>query len=210
MCRITCLREPVCFDPIASGGAAVLTDAADEILSDDAGESGLSSMVQLPVPELGNLAEIEMMIRQSSGTVQGRDALARYIITEEWVAKLVPVLEVAEDLESLENLHRLCNIMKMVILLNDTVIMESIVSDEMVIGVVGILECKCPGGRRVVKAAGSPANAWYFVLQMIQTSRAIRRTIGSFCQTSQSSRRWCRFGMLRFSARFITPTGYNT
>lgn len=114
----------------------------DEILSDDAGDAAISSLVQLPTPELGNLAEIEIMMRQASSTVQGRDALAKYILTEEWVAKLVPILEIAEDLESLENLHRLCNIMKMVILLNDTVIVESIVSDDMVIGVVGILECK--------------------------------------------------------------------
>ncbi|KAI5777665.1 component of IIS longevity pathway SMK-1-domain-containing protein [Geopyxis carbonaria] len=112
----------------------------DEILSDDAGDQAISSLVQLPIPELGNLAEIEIMMRQASSTVQGRDALAKYIISEQWVAKLVPILEIAEDLESLENLHRLCNIMKMVILLNDTVIVESIVSDEMVIGVVGILE----------------------------------------------------------------------
>jgi protein phosphatase-4 regulatory subunit 3 len=115
---------------------------ADEILSDDAGDSGMTTVIQLPDPELGNLAEIEMMIRQASQPPQSRDGLARYIIAENWVAKLVPVLEMAEDLESLENLHRLCNIMKMVILLNDTVIVESIVSDDMVLGVVGMLECK--------------------------------------------------------------------
>lgn len=118
---------------------------SDEMLSDDAGDAAISSMVQLPEPRLGNLTEIEMMIRQASSTVQGRDALAKYIINEDWVAKLVPRLEEAEDLESLDHLHRLCNIMKMVILLNDTLIVESIVSDEMVLGVVGILECVyCP------------------------------------------------------------------
>lgn len=111
----------------------------DEILSDDAGEAALSMLVQLPTPTLGNLGEIEIMIRQASATVMGRDALAKYIITDEWLAKLIPMLEVAEDLESLENLHRLCNIMKMVILLNDTMIVETIVSDEMIMGVVGIL-----------------------------------------------------------------------
>ncbi|TGZ76916.1 DUF625-domain-containing protein [Ascodesmis nigricans] len=115
-------------------------NGADEILSDDAGEAALSSVVQLPKPGLGTLAEIELTIRQASATNTGRDALAKYIINEDWVAKLLPTLEEAEDLESLDNLHRLCNIMKMVILLNDTLIVESIVSDEMIMGVVGILE----------------------------------------------------------------------
>jgi len=48
----------------------------------------------------------------------------------------------AEDLESLEDLHHLCNIMKMLILLNDTQIIEHVVSDGVVLGVVGALECK--------------------------------------------------------------------
>lgn len=145
MCRIICLRQQVCSGGWSGNGRrGSLTQETDEILSDDAGESVISAMVQLPKPELGNLAEIEMMIRQASQTVQSRDALARYIISEDWISKLIPKLEEAEDFEHLEHLHRLCNIMKMVILLNDTVIVESIVSDELIFGVVGMLECKGP------------------------------------------------------------------
>ncbi|KAF8242662.1 DUF625-domain-containing protein [Wilcoxina mikolae CBS 423.85] len=114
-----------------------LLSGADEILSDDAGESTIPS---LPIPELGNLDEIEMMIRQASSTASGRDILGKYILTNDYIAKLIPLLEVAEDLESISHLHRLCNIMKMIILLNDTVLVEKIVTDEMVLGVVGILE----------------------------------------------------------------------
>jgi protein phosphatase-4 regulatory subunit 3 len=118
------------------------TLASDEILSDDATDAALTSMVQLPPPELGNLEDVEMVIRQASQTTNARDALAKYIINEDYITKLIPLLEVAEDLESLPHLHRLCNIMKMIILLNDTVLVEKIVTDDMVIGVVGILECK--------------------------------------------------------------------
>ena len=50
--------------------------------------------------------------------------------------------EMAEDLESASDLHRLCSIMKMLILLNDTSIIEYVVNDEIVLGVVGALECK--------------------------------------------------------------------
>lgn len=100
----------------------------------------------LPPPELGNLTEIENTIRSASSTVPGRDSLGKFVLAGDYISKLIPLLEVAEDLESLDNLHRLCNIMKMMILLNDTLIIEHIVMDEVVLGVVGILECKFGGG----------------------------------------------------------------
>ena len=95
----------------------------------------------MPAPTLGNLDEVELTIRQASLTASGRDALGKYILNDEYIAKLIPLLEDAEDLESINHLHRLCNIMKMIILLNDTVLVEKIVTDEMILGVVGILEC---------------------------------------------------------------------
>ncbi|RPB05173.1 DUF625-domain-containing protein [Choiromyces venosus 120613-1] len=112
---------------------------ADEILSDDANDTLIGS-VMLPSPELGNLTEIEAMIRSASSTAQARDSLGKFVLSEDFIRKLIPLLEMAEDLESLENLHRLCNIMKMIILLNDTLIIEHIVTDEVIFGVVGILE----------------------------------------------------------------------
>lgn len=86
------------------------------------------------------------MIRSASSTVPGRDSLGKFVLAEDYIGKLIPLLEIAEDLESLDNLHRLCNIMKMMILLNDTLIIEYIVTDEVVLGVVGILECELGGG----------------------------------------------------------------
>jgi protein phosphatase-4 regulatory subunit 3 len=118
-----------------------LFSSIDEILSDDATEAAVTTMVQLPMPELGNLEDIESIIRQASSTPGGRDALGKYILNNDYIIKLIPFLEIAEDLESITHLHRLCNIMKMIILLNDTLLVEKIVTDEMVLGVVGILEC---------------------------------------------------------------------
>jgi protein phosphatase-4 regulatory subunit 3 len=46
----------------------------------------------------------------------------------------------AEDMEDLPSLHRLCNIMKTLILLNESSIMDLVVSDELILGVVGALE----------------------------------------------------------------------
>lgn len=115
----------------------------DDALSDDAMDSFANPLV-LPQPELGNLEEIVHMMRAVQSTPQGRDSLCKFIITEDYIRKIIPLVNMAEDLESLDDLHHLCNIMKMLILLNDTQIIEHVVSDGVVLGVVGALECKTP------------------------------------------------------------------
>lgn len=96
--------------------------------------------INLPEVSMANLAEIESQMRMFSSSVNGRDGLTKYVVQENFIDKLIPMVEVAEDLESLADLHRLCNIMKIIILLNDTAIIEHAVSDTCVIGVVGALE----------------------------------------------------------------------
>lgn len=114
----------------------------DELLSDDANDAFIES-VMLPPPELGNLPDIENMIRQANTSAESRNSLGKFLIADDYIKKLIPLLSVAEDLESLSDLHRLCNITKMIILLNDTVIIEHIVTDEVILGIVGMLECIC-------------------------------------------------------------------
>src|SRR5882757_4304572 len=111
----------------------------DDGLSDDALEN-ISTSFTLNPPELSNLDEIEQNIRHASITQGGREALAKFLIREEYLLKLIPLVEVAEDLESLPDLHRLCNIMKALILMNDNTIIEHLVTDDIIIGVVGALE----------------------------------------------------------------------
>ncbi|KAE8148582.1 protein putative to be [Aspergillus avenaceus] len=111
--------------------------AADDAFSDDL-ESYQSIM--LPAAELGNLHEIDHVMRAASMTQAGRDALSKFVIREEYIPKLIPLVTVAEDLESLSDLHRLCNIMKSLILLNDNTIIETVVTDPIILGVVGALE----------------------------------------------------------------------
>ncbi len=112
----------------------------DDALSDDAIDS-FSNPVMLPPPDLGNLAEIEQMMRTASSSQPGRESLAKFIVGEEYIPKLIPLVSMAEDLESVSDLHRLCIIMKTLILLNDTAIIEYVVTDDIVLGVVGALEC---------------------------------------------------------------------
>ncbi|KAI1446830.1 DUF625-domain-containing protein [Annulohypoxylon stygium] len=114
-------------------------NAPDDSLSEDLAMD-MPNPITLPPASMANLAEIESQMRGFSGTANGRDALTKYVLTENFIGKLIPLVSDAEDLESLNDLHRLCNIMKIVILLNDTSIIEHAVSDECVIGVVGALE----------------------------------------------------------------------
>jgi len=118
-----------------------LLETTDDALSDDAID-GFSNPILLPAPELGNLPDIEHMMRGASSTPAGRDALTKFILNEDYIPKLLPLVSIAEDLESLPDLHRLCNIVKTIILLNDSTIIEHVVSDNCVLGVVGALECE--------------------------------------------------------------------
>lgn len=96
----------------------------------------------LPPPELKYLPDVETMIRSAGATQQGRDALSRMILAENYISKLIPLVEMAEDLEDLPDLHKLCNIMKTLILFNDHGIIEHVVTDDVIFGVVGALECQ--------------------------------------------------------------------
>ena len=121
-------------------GRVVLTLATDDGLSDDLALDMTSAIIQLPPPDLGVLPELESNMRIMSSSPNGRDALAKAIIKDDYIRKLIPLVDMAEDLESVHDLHRLCNIMKIIITLNDTNIMEHAVSDECILGVVGALE----------------------------------------------------------------------
>ncbi|GLA60963.1 platinum sensitivity protein [Aspergillus tubingensis] len=131
-------------------GCAVIwnfvTSVQQHLLNLAPGEDALSDEIEsyqsimLPPPELGNLPEIDHVMRAASITQAGRDALSKFVIREEYIPKLIPLVTMAEDLESLSDLHRLCNIMKSLILLNDNTIIETVVTDPIILGVVGALE----------------------------------------------------------------------
>jgi protein phosphatase-4 regulatory subunit 3 len=109
-------------------------------MSDDMPIDPFQNPVSIPHPGLGNLADIEAAMRNLVNTQAGREALAKHILSEDYIRKLIPLVEMAEDMEDLPSLHRLCMIMKTLILLNDTAIIEHAVNDDVVLGVVGALE----------------------------------------------------------------------
>lgn len=102
------------------------------------------SAIVLPEPQLGRLEEVEHAIRAASTTPVSRDALSKFVMHPDhlYILKLAPLVERAEELQSTPDLHRLCTIMKHLILLNDSSIIEFVVMDQAIMGVVGALECK--------------------------------------------------------------------
>ena len=105
-----------------------------------------SSQVSLPDPEMANLRQIDETIRAASCTANGRESLAKFLVTDQYAQKLVPLVEAAEEAHLIDELYRLNNIMKMMILLNDSAIIEQLIGDDLILGVVGALECQafCP------------------------------------------------------------------
>ncbi|KAK0643557.1 component of IIS longevity pathway SMK-1-domain-containing protein [Cercophora newfieldiana] len=139
-------QEPDCcqqiwkfIDSVQQTFQSVNGTHADDGLSDDLAIE-MPSMIQLPPADLASLGDLETQIRIMSSTANGRDALAKSIMNDNYISRLIPLVEMAEDIESLTDLHKLCNIMKIVLLLNDTTIIEHAVSDDCVLGVVGALE----------------------------------------------------------------------
>lgn len=125
--------------PVDQGGCLLTCRSTDDGLSDDLAME-MPPSITLPPAELGALRDLDNSVRHLSQTPAGRDALAKVIMSESYIAKLIDLLDVAEDLESIDDLHLLCSIMKNVLMLNDTAIIEHAVSDECVLGVVGAME----------------------------------------------------------------------
>ena len=123
----------------------------DDALSDDILDP--IQPISLPIPELGRLEEVEQAIRASSGTPNARESLIKAVLSpfpappdheepevQSYILRLGPLVTDAEEAHSAQDLHRLCNIMKHLILLNDSSVIEHVVSNEAIMGVVGALE----------------------------------------------------------------------
>ena len=101
------------------------------------------SPLSLPPPSIGHLLQIEETMRRANQTQMGRDSMGKMVIHEDYIHRLTALVSEAEDLESLSDLHRISSIMKTLILFNDTSIIEYVVRDKVILGVVGALECTC-------------------------------------------------------------------
>ena len=177
--------------------------APDDGLSDDLLDP-VHHPIVLPEPELGRLDEVEHAIRAASTSPAGRDALAKFIMHPEqmYILKLAPLVERAEEAESAPDLHRLCTIMKHLILLNDTAIIEFVVMDQAIMGVVGALECELITLAIEEDVLTHP--------QMILIFRPIVQTIVSGSQIPPDSKKSCLSTMTKFAGRSTGLTACST
>lgn len=120
----------------AAAAAAGMTTTEDDLMMAD------GTPFALPDPPLmGNLHLIDMTLKDAANrSPQAREKVAEWILREEYIIKLIPIFQDAEELEQLESLHRLCAIMHTIIMLNDNVLMERMLRDDTFLGVVGMLE----------------------------------------------------------------------
>lgn len=109
---------------------------------------GLGGIVQmdpasfaLPAPSLANVQRIDTMLKNASSKNPNlRERVAEWLARSNYIRKLTSVFHDAEDLENLPALHGLCSIMQTIIMMNDSMIIETILQDDVWLDVVGMFE----------------------------------------------------------------------
>ncbi|PWN35791.1 DUF625-domain-containing protein, partial [Meira miltonrushii] len=120
----------------AAAAAAGMTTTEDDLIMADGTPFALPDP-----PRMENLHLIDMTLKDAANrSPQAREKVAEWILREEFILKLIPAFQDAEELEQLDALHRLCAIMHTIIMLNDNVLMERMLRDDTFLGVVGMLE----------------------------------------------------------------------
>lgn len=101
--------------------------------------SGSAGSMDLPDPELSNLKEIARALTEVS--LFQRDRIAQQLVSRRgYLAKLLELFRMCEDLEDEESLTALFNIFKQIVLLNDTGLFDLLFDDAHVMDFVGALE----------------------------------------------------------------------
>ncbi|KAJ6768539.1 BINDING PROTEIN-RELATED [Salix koriyanagi] len=100
-----------------------------------------SELRELPAVELSTLPLILKTVSESGIADQMR--LADLILNDQdFFPKLMDVFRICEDLENIDGLHMLFKIVRGIILFNSPQIFEKIFGDELIMDVIGSLECK--------------------------------------------------------------------
>ncbi|KZO98148.1 DUF625-domain-containing protein, partial [Calocera viscosa TUFC12733] len=102
--------------------------------------SNLIQHQELPVPQLGNINEIEQAFKLVGRNPATKSKLCSTIVSRHFWKQCIEVHGQAEDLESLEDLHALCKLAQTLLLLNDHQMYDYIVTDDVFFGVLGMLE----------------------------------------------------------------------
>ncbi len=110
------------------------------------------SVIELPEPRLDTLESISSMITEC--TIFQRESITQQIVKPGYLKALLQCFQTAEDLEDRQSIVASHAVIKGIIMLNDTSILEMLFSDENIMTVVGALEYDpglpepCPGRYR--------------------------------------------------------------
>lgn len=142
------------FHMNSNGPPDVLSDPpTPEPGSPSSGEFGVSALgmgaimmtdpsnLNVPEPSLGTVQRIDGILKNvASKNGQLRENVAEWLARSDFIRKLVSVFQDAEDLENLDALHCLCSTMQTIVMMNDSMIIETILQDDIFFDVVGMFE----------------------------------------------------------------------
>ena len=123
-------------DPTYSAADRERLRAAYAEAHDDA-----ASHFRLPTPDADNVAQIAQELRDACqhGPVR-REKVVEWLLNEDYIRKLIPLFHAAEARADLAVLHTLYDIVKLVLTMNDNVLIEYLLEDDVFFAAVGMLE----------------------------------------------------------------------
>uniref|UniRef100_G1U0U3 Protein phosphatase 4 regulatory subunit 3C n=1 Tax=Oryctolagus cuniculus TaxID=9986 RepID=G1U0U3_RABIT len=99
-----------------------------------------STLIKLPVCELNTLEQIANLVTSVLASPILRERLARILEHDNYIKKLLQLFHTCEDQQNTQGLHHLHDIIKGILSLNKTTLLEILFSDECIMDVVGCLE----------------------------------------------------------------------
>ncbi|KAG0298460.1 Platinum sensitivity protein, partial [Dissophora globulifera] len=119
----------------------LFTDSADV-----PGDHTAADYPPLPNPDLSNLKDITDILKAARTDMMEKERLGTFIVLNNYIDKLFPVLETCEDLESLTDLYQLREIILAIIHLNEIAIIQYILKDGAFLHCMGMLEYESGAG----------------------------------------------------------------
>ena len=121
--------------------AAAADEDADTDGSAVSSSTSVSRGLTLPPCELTRLSEITHLFTTTlASTPIRRDRLATAIEQDNYIRQLIDLFHCCEDLDDLDGLHQLYAVFKSLFMLNKTTLLETLLSSEVIMDVIGALE----------------------------------------------------------------------
>ncbi|KAH3675708.1 hypothetical protein WICPIJ_009295 [Wickerhamomyces pijperi] len=91
-------------------------------------------------PQCSDLVSILNCFNDNPNSLFYKQSIATFIKDNNFIPELVRLFEESESQRKIKNLHLLCNIVKTLILFNEGLVLDLILEDQSIMGIVGILE----------------------------------------------------------------------